>query len=145
MRVGGGCAWPYDNRPAGAEFRRRRLAALAAGPGLAALEPLDAAPRVDQLLTAGVERVAVGADLHVQLGLGRTGRELVAAGAADVCLDVLGMDVGLHLTIKSRERRPRRKRSAAAPSRAATTSASGSRGAAARAARRGPAPPTPRA
>src|SRR3954447_22947305 len=73
------------------------LALVAAGAaGGAALEALHAATRVDQLLLARVERVAVRADLHVDLGLGRAGRELVAAGAADVSLDVLGMDVGLH-------------------------------------------------
>src|SRR5215211_1834802 len=64
--------------------------------GGAALEALHAATRVDQLLLARVERVAVRADLHVDLRLGRAGRELVAAGAADVSLDVLGVDVGLH-------------------------------------------------
>ena len=62
------------------------------GRGLAALEALDAAAGVDELLPARVERVAVGADLDVDLGLGRARRELVAAGAADVGLDVLGMD-----------------------------------------------------
>src|SRR5215210_3375856 len=73
------------------------LALVAAGAASgAALEALHAATRVDQLLLARVERVAVGADLHVDLRLGRAGRELVAAGAADVSLDVLGMDVGLH-------------------------------------------------
>src|SRR3954447_4100764 len=61
-----------------------------------ALEPLDAAAGVDQLLPARVERMAVGADLHVDLALGRTGRELVAAGAAHVRFGVLGMDSLLH-------------------------------------------------
>src|SRR5215208_1557530 len=73
------------------------LALVAAGAASgAALEALHAATRVDQLLLARVERVAVGADLHVDLGLGRARRELVAAGTADVSLDVLRMDVNLH-------------------------------------------------
>ena len=60
------------------------------------LEALDPAARVHELLLARVEGVAFGADLHVQLRLGRTGRELVAARAAHVRDDVLGMDVRLH-------------------------------------------------
>ena len=64
--------------------------------GGAALEALHAATRVDQLLLARVERVAVRADLHVDLVLGRARRELVAARAAHVSLDVLRMDVSLH-------------------------------------------------
>jgi hypothetical protein len=47
-------------------------------------------------VSPGVERVAVRADLDVQLGLGRARGELVAAGAANVRLDVFGMDLGLH-------------------------------------------------
>ena len=47
-----------------------------------ALEALDASAGVDQLLLAGVERVAVGADLHVDVALGGTSHELVPAGAA---------------------------------------------------------------
>src|SRR3954451_7556747 len=72
------------------------LRALGGALGGTALEALDAATGVDQLLLAGVERVAVRADLDVKLGLGRPGGELVAARTADVGLDVLGMDVGLH-------------------------------------------------
>src|SRR5215213_5067863 len=64
--------------------------------GSAALEALHAAARVDQLLAAGVEGVAVGADLHADLGRGRARRELVAARTTHVGLDVLGMDFGLH-------------------------------------------------
>src|SRR3954452_23598713 len=79
------------------DMRVGGLSLVAAGAaGGAALEALHAATRVDQLLLARVERMAVRADLHVDLRLGRAGRELVAAGAADVSLDVLGMDVGLH-------------------------------------------------
>ena len=61
-----------------------------------ALEALDPTAGVHELLLARVERVAVGADLDVELGLRRAGRELVAARARDVREDVLGMDVGLH-------------------------------------------------
>src|SRR5436190_1677756 len=64
--------------------------------GGAALEALDAAAGVHELLAPRVERVAVRADLDVQLGLGRARGELVAARAAHVGLDVLGMNLGLH-------------------------------------------------
>src|SRR5882672_10764480 len=45
------------------------------------LEALDASAGIDQLLLARVERVARGADLDVQLGLGGTRRERVPAAA----------------------------------------------------------------
>src|SRR4029450_8054739 len=51
---------------------------------------------VDELLLARVERVTRRADLDVELGLGRSRRELVPAGAGHVGDDVLGVDVGLH-------------------------------------------------
>ena len=54
--------------------------------GHAPLEALDAPTGVDQLLASGVEGMAVGADLDVQLLLGRARDELVAAGAAHVGL-----------------------------------------------------------
>src|SRR4051794_26512724 len=74
-----------------------RVAALAlAAARLAATEALDATTGVHQLLTAGVERVAVRADLDVDLRLGGARRELVTARAADVRLDVFRMDLGLH-------------------------------------------------
>src|SRR5687768_15998203 len=72
------------------------VAALAALFRRAALEPLDAAAGVDELLAARVERVAVRADLDVQLGLRRARGELVAARAPDAGLDVLGMNRFLH-------------------------------------------------
>src|SRR5215213_8986275 len=80
----------------------RRLAAAPRAAGLleAALEALDPAAGVHQLLLARVERVAVRADLDVQLGLRRARRELVAAGAANVRDDVLGMDAGFHCSAR---------------------------------------------
>src|SRR3954451_738933 len=71
------------------------------GLGGATLEPIDPATRVDQLLPPGVERVAVRADLDVDLRLGRTRRELVAASAAHVRLDVFRVDLGLHRAVQS--------------------------------------------
>src|ERR671936_727610 len=46
----------------------------------AALEALDATAGIDQLLLAGVEGMASGADLDVQLGLRRARDDHVAAG-----------------------------------------------------------------
>src|SRR6185312_1198846 len=61
------------------------------------LEALDAAAGVHQLLLAGVERMALGADLHVQLRLRRPGLKLVPARAVHGGENVVGMDVRLHL------------------------------------------------
>src|SRR4029079_7256535 len=69
---------------------------------VATLEPVDAAAGVNQLLLAGVEGVALGAQLDVQVALGRPGREGVAAGAAHLGHDVVRVDVGLHRVSQSR-------------------------------------------
>ncbi len=44
----------------------------------AALEALHPAARIDQLLLAGVERVALGAQFDMKVGLGRARVELVS-------------------------------------------------------------------
>src|SRR3954470_11431207 len=67
-----------------------------AGASLAALEAVDATAGVHDLLLARVERVAVGADLDVDLGLRGSGVEVVATRTGDVRNDVLGVDSGLH-------------------------------------------------
>src|SRR5882724_8979564 len=63
---------------------------------VAALEPLDAAGGVDELLLAGEEGMASAADLQPQLGLRRVGLEGVTAGADHGHPVHLGMDVFLH-------------------------------------------------
>ena len=70
------------------------LLGAARGP---AAEALDAAAGVDELLLAGVEGVAGGADLDADLGLRGAGDELVAARAVNVGEDVFGVYLGLHL------------------------------------------------
>src|SRR6476469_7539149 len=62
----------------------------------APLEPLQPAARVDELLLARVEGVAVRADLDVELRLRRTRRERVPAAAVHGREDVVGMNVRLH-------------------------------------------------
>src|SRR4029453_7662340 len=83
-------------RRAGAAWRTCPLLRGGAALGGAALEALYATAGVDELLAPGVERMAVRADLDVDLGLGRARRELVATRAADVGLDVLRVNFGLH-------------------------------------------------
>src|SRR3954468_12836850 len=61
-----------------------------------ALEALDAATRVNELLLARIEGVALGAQLGAQLGRGGTSHELVSARAMHPALDVFGVDIGLH-------------------------------------------------
>ena len=79
---------------------RRDQPGRASGAGLAlqaALEALDLAGGVDDVLLARVERVAVAADVHAQLLTGGAELEVDAARAAvDLRLVVLGMGVGLH-------------------------------------------------
>src|SRR5688572_19712644 len=72
------------------------LAALGRLRAEALREPLDAAFRIDELLAAREERVAVIADFEVQLRLGRPGVPGRAAGAAGLDLVVLGVNPFLH-------------------------------------------------
>jgi hypothetical protein len=60
------------------------------------LETFHTAARVHELLLARVERVALGADLDVELGLRGPCLELVAARATNRGKDIVRMDVGLH-------------------------------------------------
>src|ERR671915_1586425 len=65
-----------------------------------ALEALDPSARVDELLLARVEGMTFGADLDVQVRLRRAGLELRSARAAHRGEDVLGVDVGLHGSLR---------------------------------------------
>ena len=56
------------------------------------VEPINTSTGVNQLLLAGIERVALGADLNTNVLLGRTSGKDIAARAADGGLFVLGMD-----------------------------------------------------
>src|SRR4051794_2108552 len=85
-----------ENSPEGRELRFS-----VPGACRAAAEALAPPAGVDQLLATGVERVAVRADLDMELGLRGASPELVAAGAAHVGRHVLGMDIGLHRPYES--------------------------------------------
>lgn len=59
-------------------------------------ETLDASGSVDQALLAGEERMALRADVRVDLRLSRAGLERIAAGALHRRRMVFGMDIGFH-------------------------------------------------
>src|SRR5256885_8524230 len=59
-------------------------------------EPLHAPRRIHQLLLAGEERMALGADLHVNHGHGGPRHEAVAAGALHRGPLVGGVNPGFH-------------------------------------------------
>src|SRR5207244_7508450 len=80
------CALPISGRSAG----RGRLALVLS------LEPLDAAGGVHELLLARVERVALGADFHPDVGLRRASLDDLAARARDLRVDVIRMNASLH-------------------------------------------------
>src|SRR5947209_11667583 len=92
------CSAGYPPRDA-----RSRLLLLL---GVAALETLDAAAGVNELLLARVEGVALRAELDAQGRGGGAGGELGAVRAVHLALDVVGVDVGLHdgssLTVRFR-------------------------------------------
>ena len=60
------------------------------------VEAINTSTGVNQLLLAGIERVALGADLNTNVLLGRTSGKSVATCTADRGLIVLGMDTFLH-------------------------------------------------
>src|SRR5947208_15551467 len=103
IRASASCGRPFNSGAPAVRFgcatpsRAMRGVCLLTATGCAALEPLDPAAGVDQLLLAGVERMAGRADLDVELRLGGARIELVAARASDVREYVLGVDLSLHL------------------------------------------------
>ena len=60
------------------------------------VELINAAAGIDELLLAGVERMALGADFNEDVLLGAAGLDDRAAGAADGGLLVIGMDALSH-------------------------------------------------
>ena len=60
------------------------------------VEPINTSTGVNQLLLAGIERVALGADFNSDVLLSGTGRKDVATGTANGSLFVIGMDTFLH-------------------------------------------------
>jgi hypothetical protein len=68
------------------------------GVGVLFRETFDAAGGVNELLLAGEEGVAIGADFDIQLVAlnGRTSGEIVAAGAVHRDGVIIGMNTGFH-------------------------------------------------
>src|SRR6266403_2030784 len=67
--------------------------------GVLAPEALDAAGRVHELLLAGKERMASGADFHADVALvGGAGNKRVTAGAMDPNFVVAGMNSCFHVS-----------------------------------------------
>ena len=64
-------------------------------------EAVNAAFGVDQLLPAGEERVAAGANVEMQVLAGAAGLPLGAAGAMDGGFEIFRVDVGLHVRVPS--------------------------------------------
>ena len=60
------------------------------------IEPINTSTGVNQLLLAGIERVALGADFNTNILLGGAAGKDVAASAPDRGLFVIGMDTFLH-------------------------------------------------
>ena len=70
------------------------------------VELIHAAAGVDQLLLAGIEGVALGADFNGDVLLGGAGLDNGAAGAADGSRLVIGMDSFLHGSTAPLQRLP---------------------------------------
>jgi len=66
-------------------------------------EALDATRRIDETLLAREERMALRADVRVNLGLGGTSLERIAAGALHSRRMILGMDIGFHANLDVRD------------------------------------------
>ena len=61
------------------------------------VETVNTSTGVNQLLLAGIERVALGANFHTDIALGGTGGKSITAGAADGGLLVVRMDAFSHV------------------------------------------------
>ena len=59
-------------------------------------ESFNPSGSVNKLLLAGKERMALGANFHLQLLLGGTSLKRLTAYATDDCLAILGMDFLFH-------------------------------------------------
>ena len=60
------------------------------------VEAINTSTGVNQLLLAGIERVALGADLNTDLLLGGASRKDITTSTANGSLFVVGMDTFLH-------------------------------------------------
>ena len=63
----------------------------------ALVEAINTSTGVNQLLLAGIERVALGADFNLDVLLGGASRKDIAASTTNGRLFVIGMDTFLHV------------------------------------------------
>ena len=82
---------PYSERNTGLIGFRKRLFDIET-----LLEAIHTAAAVHQLLFAGKERMALGADFDADLGDSGDGLQRVTAGAANYSRAILGMDAFFH-------------------------------------------------
>ena len=85
-----------------------RISSFAAGPlrielfhAVLTFKSLYSPGGIDQTLLPGVERVAIGTYLDVDLRQSGTGFESVTAGAGDDAAPVPGMNISFHLSISA--------------------------------------------
>jgi len=65
------------------------------------VELINTAAGIDELLLAGVEGMALGADLNGDVLAGGAGLDQSAAGASDDCGLIVGMNSGFHIVFSS--------------------------------------------
>ena len=88
---------PAEARAEAENPRRKELLLRRLHLGVFPAEALHAAGGIQQLLLAGKERMAIGADFYVDVApMGGAGGEVVAARAHDAHFVVCGMDSCLH-------------------------------------------------
>ena len=75
-----------------------KSAGLLTGSFKTLLEFVDASAGIDELLLAGIERMALRADFNAQIIFGGTGMDFVSAGALYYDVFIRGMDSFLHFT-----------------------------------------------
>ena len=97
--------WVDTLRPRNSRLSRELQEELLSDSSQSLLELVQTTARIDKLLLAGVEGVALGADFNTHLAtLGGARNDSFAASALDDALNVLGMDSVLHfhlpLTLK---------------------------------------------
>jgi hypothetical protein len=76
---------------------KRAAKLLTRGQTVSSTELVDTSTRIDDLLLTGVERMACGADFHMQiLAQRRARREFITATASNLDLAVVWVNVGFH-------------------------------------------------
>ena len=92
--------WVDTLRPRNSRLSRELQEELLSDSSQSLLELVQTTARIDKLLLAGVEGVALGADFNAHLAaLGGARNDSLTACALDDALNVLGMDSVLHVHV----------------------------------------------